>query len=355
MSNTTITPNMGLVLPTIGVDPGPDWATNLNASLTSVDSHNHTAGQGVQITPAAINVNSDLPLNNNNLTLARTLRLKPQSAAPSGASDLGCLTEIGVDLYYIDGSGNVIRLTQSGAPTGATGTITGLPSGTASASFAGTTFTFQSSTSTPASMNFGPTTIGQDVSGGFGVTISASSSQAANYNLALPSALPASTKIVTLDNSGNLAAQYDVDNSTLQVSSNLLGVKPLGITNGDLATTNLSVGGNASVTITATSFTTFANLTLSGVSTRVKMLLLQPYPGNNAGIYANSSSRVRFLRDGTDIGEFQMDTGTGLANFMLIDPSSTTGSHTYQAQGLANGGAGSPLVITNMQFLVVEL
>jgi len=194
---------MNLIKPTVGVDPGPDWATNLDADLDIVDSHNHTPGQGVQITPAAININTDLPANNNNVTLVRAVRYQPQIAAPSLPADLAETTVIGVDLYYIDGSGNLIRLTQSGAPAGATGTITGLPSGTASASFAGTTFTFQSATNTPASFNFGPVKISQPVVNGKGVTIAPNVAQALDYNLFLPVALPATQSAFVSDSAGN--------------------------------------------------------------------------------------------------------------------------------------------------------
>ncbi len=170
-----------------------------------LDSHTHTTGQGVPITPQAININADLPMNGNNLTTTRSVRFSPQSGTITDPADLGALYENGVDLYYVDGAGNQVRITQGGSVTGATGTITGLPSGTASAAFAGSTFTFQSATNTPALMNFGPITIGQPVPSGFGVTISPSVSQASNYNLTLPIALPSATSAVMSDSSGNLS------------------------------------------------------------------------------------------------------------------------------------------------------
>jgi hypothetical protein len=206
MANTVISPDMRQPVPVVSVDPGPDWANNINACLSIIDGHNHTPGSGVPITPAAININSDLPFNNNNLITARSVRFQPQGSPLNLPADLGALFEQGVDLYYIDGSGNVIRLTQSGAPAGATGTITGLPSGTASASFAGTTFTFQSATNTPASLAVGPVTIAQAVPSGFGVTLSANGAESTNYNLTLPVALPAVTgSFLSSDLSGNLS------------------------------------------------------------------------------------------------------------------------------------------------------
>jgi hypothetical protein len=65
---------------------------------------------------------------------------------------------IGADLYYNDANGNQVRITQSGSVTGATGTITGLPSGTASAAYNSIideTFIFQSASNTAANIDGG--------------------------------------------------------------------------------------------------------------------------------------------------------------------------------------------------------
>lgn len=207
MSNIIISPDMLLPVPVVGVDPGPDWANNVNACLGIIDGHTHTTGQGVPITPAAININTDLTFNGNNATNVKTLRFSPQAAPISGGANLGALYEQGVDLFYIDGAGNQVRITQGGSVTGASGTITGLPSGTASASYAAGTFTFQQATNTPATMSVGSIIIGQEVASGKNVTISAAVAQAANYALALPAALPGVASALVSDNAGNLSFQ----------------------------------------------------------------------------------------------------------------------------------------------------
>src|SRR5271170_7092547 len=52
---------MGIVMPTVGVDPGPGYATTVDTALfVTVDQHNHTAGKGVQVPTAGININADL-------------------------------------------------------------------------------------------------------------------------------------------------------------------------------------------------------------------------------------------------------------------------------------------------------
>jgi hypothetical protein len=201
MANTTITPNMNLPVPVPGEDPGPDWANNIVADMYAIDGHTHTAGQGVAITPAAIDVNVDLPLNNNSLTSAKGVTFESQAGASSVP---GTLAEVAADLYFTDGAGNQIRITQSGSVAGSTGTITGLPSGTASASYSAGTFTFQSATSTPATMAVGPLVIGRQAASSKTVGLAPNVAQAANFDLTFPAALPALTSAATIDTSGNM-------------------------------------------------------------------------------------------------------------------------------------------------------
>ena len=205
MSNTTISPSMNLPIPVVGVDAGPDWATNINSCLTIIDQHNHTPGQGDPVTPSGLDINADLPFGGNNITNPRSVRFIAQGSPLSAGADLGCIYVSGVDLYYNDGSGNHVRITQSGSVTGASGTITGLPSGTASVAYAGGTFTFQSATSTPGAMAVGPLTIGQTVSGSKTVTLTPSASQAVNYALTLPIGAPTGNQVIATDASGNLS------------------------------------------------------------------------------------------------------------------------------------------------------
>lgn len=194
---------MNLPIPVVGVDPGPDWANNVNASLTAIDSHNHTSGQGVPITPAAININTDLLMNGNNLTTARSVRFNSQPAIFTAPADIGCIYEVNGDLYYNDGSGNAIRFTQSGSIVGAAGTITGLPSGTASASFAGGTFTFQRATATGANIDGASYIFRNNSAGSFGLTLAPPNAMAADTTITLPN-IPAQTSYLTMDTSGTI-------------------------------------------------------------------------------------------------------------------------------------------------------
>lgn len=123
MANSTLSPNMNLVVPTVSVDPAPDWANNINASLSIIDEHNHSSGEGVPVPSAGININADLTFNNYNATGLRTVRFQPLSAAPSTGSDIGVAYELNGDLWYNDAAGDQIQIT-SGNSVVAAGVFT---------------------------------------------------------------------------------------------------------------------------------------------------------------------------------------------------------------------------------------
>lgn len=285
MANTTTSPNMGLPVPVVSVDPGPDWATNVNASLGIIDGHNHSSGQGVAIGPSGMNINTDLPMNNNNLTTARTVRFQPQNSTIAASSpDLGCLYESGVDLYYNDGSGNQVRITSGGSVTGSTGTITGLPSGTAGASFSAGTFTFQAATSTPATMNVGPLVVGNQIASSSTVTIAPNAAIGSNYNFTLPASLPAAANYMTLDNSGNVA--YNTSGST-GTGAVVLANAPTFV-------------GTPAGTITSAAFTptlTYTPNTAASVATNIAYYM-------RIGAVVHVSGTIIFTTSGTSGGTF---------------------------------------------------
>ncbi len=246
MANTTISPNMNMPIPVVSTDPGPDWANNINASLNIIDGHTHASGQGVQITPDGIDINANFPMNGNNITTVRTARFTSQSAVLSDPSDVGCLYEVSDDLYYNDGAGNQVRITESGTVTGSTGTITGLPSGTASASYSAGTFTFNSATNTPATMAVGPLVMGAAIASPKTVTLSASSSQPSNYVLVWPLAAPAANQILLSDGSGNLswvsAGEVIIVNRTYASKITIASQSGTSATNVTASTLNLTAG-----------------------------------------------------------------------------------------------------------------
>ena len=334
----TATPNMGLPLPIIGQESGPQYGTDQNNAFSILDGHNHASGSGVQINPAGLNINSDLPFNSNNATMLRTTRYTPQvSAITASSPDLGCIYFAGVDLYCNDLSGNQIRITQSGAVTGSAGTITGLPTGTASAAYvsASGTFVFQQATSTGANID-GATMIIRypgsypSPSGNF-IAIQAPSSLATGYEFTLPATLPgASASFLTSDTSGNIG-YTNVDNSTLQYATNVISIKNLGVgtaqlaanavTNAKLASLNYMVT-SSSGTFSTTSTSPVSITNLSGSLTTVGRpvnIHLQP---------DGSSFAVIAMVDGAVLAQFILYRGnTPIANWE-VNPSPTAGGST---------------------------
>src|ERR1700722_8592937 len=183
MSYTTISSNMFLPVPDVSLEPGPQYAADINNCLGLVDSHDHSFGKGVLITPNGLNINIDLNIQGNNLTNIRAVRFTPQSTTiPATSPDIDELYVSGADLYYNDGNNNIVRITQSGGVAGTPGSISGLASpASASYSSATSTFTFQSNANTPANINAGNIIIGNVVANSPTVTLAPRNAIASSY------------------------------------------------------------------------------------------------------------------------------------------------------------------------------
>ncbi len=205
MANTVTSPNMNLPIPVQGTDTGPDYALNINSCLMTLDGHDHSAGNGVAITPGGINISSDLPFGSNNATQLRSTRFSSQAAVLALGSDLDCLYVVSKDLYYNDGDGNHVRITQSGGVAGSPGSISNLTS-PASAAYvsANQTFVWQSDSNVPANLDAASIIIRNLSASSKGLTLNPPSAMGADYSLTLPS-LPAATNFVTLTSAGALA------------------------------------------------------------------------------------------------------------------------------------------------------
>ena len=241
MSFETISPNMNLPIPGVTLTDGPQWASDLNASLTLIDQHNHSSGSGVQVTPSGLNINSNLPFNSNNATSLRSVNFTSQSAPLALGSDLGCIYVSGVDLYYNDENGNQIQITAGGGVAGTPGSIANLTSPASASYVSGSgSFVWQQAVNTSADMDFGSAIMRNDTASSNALTLSPPPAMANNFGLTLPN-LPASQKFMTLDSSGNMAAPWAVDGVTLEIaSSTTVQVKDAGITTAKIADANVT-------------------------------------------------------------------------------------------------------------------
>lgn len=272
-SNST---NMSLPIPTVSIAPGPTWASLLNSCLTLVDAHTHAPGSGVQITPDAINISSDLTMNAQNLIDSRSLRLAINSALLGTASDLACLYASGVDLYFNDANGNQIRITQSGGVVGSPGSITGLVSPASAAYVPGTsTFVWQSDANKAANMDAGALILRNLTTSSFGLTLQPPT-LGSDYTLTLPT-VPGAASFMQMSSGGVMSASVPVS----------LGISTANIANGAITPVKKSALGqqissscgafsttsagfvdvtNLSVTITTTGRPIFIGLIPDGTS-----------------------------------------------------------------------------------------
>lgn len=306
MANTTTTPNMNLILPTPGQEPGPLYAADLNAAFTTVDLHTHVAGQGVQIPTAGLLINADLPLNNAyNLVQARSLRMTSQSAALALVADINSVYVVNGDLWYNDVNGVQIQITVAGAVnTASSGNISGMGATTASVVYTtvNSRFSFYSNTNTPAPIYVGPIRLGVNTASPKTITIAPNAAQAADYNLTFPAAAPAAGQILNSDASGNLTWQTDA-----------IGRLPLGSV---IATfPNLS-GAYSCSTTTSADAAGFVKCNGGTISDGTSPM--------NGAVVPNINNEV-FLRGSTTAGS----TGGTNANITLI--TANLPSHTHAA------------------------
>lgn len=359
MANSILSPNMSLPVPVIGVDPGPQYASDVNGCLSILDGHNHSVGSGVQITPAGLNINSDLSFLANNATTLRSVRFSPQLAVLSLPTDLGCLYEVGVDLYYNDGSGNNVRITQSGGVAGTPGSIANLTSPASATYVSGSqTFVWQSAASTPANMDGASYILRNLTANSHGLTLSPPNAMGADYSIVLPS-LPGSTLPVTIDSAGNMGSSQiatgqiaDLAVTAAKIAANTITLNQLAI-RGSAST--VGVGGFAVSTscgtfsTSSTSFVDVTNLviTITTLGGPVQIGLKSDESSNTSsiGVVGGTIAFVEFVRNGgTPLGPMLIQ-GTN-SSTLLIPPSSiqivdipAAGTWTYSLRIKVNNGA----------------
>lgn len=382
-----VTPYMNLTLPTPTVSPGPEYATTLNNAFTGVDSHNHTPGFGVPIPTAGISINADLNFAGFNAYALRSSKYTSQSAPLALAGDLNSVFVSGGNLYYNNNIGQHVQIT-AGSGINISGT-TGIGGDYASSgasvfyTLATLLYSFTNFGGSFAAMKSGAATIVN--AGGFGPTLTSPLALASNYTLTLFNGAPAAIKIVTLDASGNLGAAYDVDNTTLEVSANLIQLKNGGVstakladgsvTNPKLAALGQQVSSSSSTfTSASTTYVDVTNLTVTIVTTgRPVRIFLNPSGSasaigpSSASLDAAIQSFVALLRDGSVIYEQTMyiaahaASGAGVASVLPVSCISfmdipTAASHVYKIQVKTNNivGTGSTEV-TNAVLVAYEL
>lgn len=353
---------MNLPVPNVGIDPGPDWANNLNASLSIIDQHTHASGSGIPITPSGLNINSALPIQNNDITGIGSLVFNTQTTL----STLNALYVKGIDLYFNDGSGDpAIQITAGGAVNA---TTSGISSGTATASFVSGVLVVNAASTTPANIQGGSILLGNNTAGSKFLTLAPPNAMAANYSLTLPS-VPGVKSIMALDSSGNMSAPYTVDGSTIAISANVIGIPAGGVGTAQIAANAVTrpkmvaVGQQISGSCGAygltntTSFTDVTNLSVTITTTgRPVMLIIQHDGVSSSNLFSygfssslsgiSSGSVFQFVRSTNAIALYQVEAQQNSSgNFqsaalVFLDvPSAGTYTYKLQAKTLFTGSS----------------
>ena len=114
---------MSLNEPSVGQTAGPDWATEVNENFTTIDQHDHTSGKGVQLTPSALNINSDLEFNGN---AAIELKRLTFDSSATGSGTNYSVYQSGGNLYWYNGSGQAVQITNGANVKTTGGSIDGM-------------------------------------------------------------------------------------------------------------------------------------------------------------------------------------------------------------------------------------
>lgn len=277
---STTSPNMSLPIPDVGVTGGPDYASDVNAALTLIDQHDHTPGNGVQITPAGININTALDFASNFATTVAGVTFTAQSSTPA----INTVYQQDVDLYFVDGLGNDIQITQDGGIAGSPGSIANLLAPASASYVSGSSaFVFQSDTGIAANVDCGSILLRNlSPNSTYALTIDPPSGLASNYAIKLP-ALPASTTFVTIGSTGTLTAQALVDDSSIQFTSSVLSIKNLGVTTGKLATASVTEPKMATSAISILKSQTFTSNGTFTVPDRVNKVIVEGCGAGGSG------------------------------------------------------------------------
>ncbi len=388
------TPFMSLTLPTVSITIGPTWATQLNAALTLIDSHQHTPGTGQLVPTTGLNINADLTFSNFNATTLRTTRYFNQSAPLALPTDINCLFVSGGELWFNNQAGVPLQLTSNGSlSVGSIGGITGLGGTSAALNYtSGTgTFVFTQNPSQAANIDAGNVIIHNPIgTGNPGVTLSVGA-LSGSYVLTLASALPGSTSFLTSTATGqlgyiatlgtlttaNLSASAAIKGTQLASNATILGTQ---LTNQTITATQIA---NATITrtqeaavgqqlsggsgaFTSTAGGGFQTVVSVGLTTIGRPVIVSVQPDTSTGaafVQPNGTTQqvlLRITRDATEVARWAWTpTSTVVAQpgismpMMILDPIGS-GGHTWNLQ-VASNPDNSTITVNNYLIAVYEL
>jgi hypothetical protein len=360
--------------------PGPEYATQQNTAFTTIDSHDHTSGKGLQVPSSGLNINADLPFNLQNATAVRSVRFNNYGTAIGAGTDTGCAYVAGGNLYFNDISGTQIQLTAGGALNAASiGGIGGdYSTSTASVYYSdiAKTFYFTQNINQAATVSVGPVVIQDTAVSANGITVQSPVALAASYSLTLPSVVPASTLPISMSSTGvmstgQITTAQITDNAVTTVKIPNAAVTPEKLTALNYAQS--SVISSFTLSDSSAYFTTGMSLSLTTNGRPVFMSFIND--GTRSGFFRSNNSvnatsisdtfQIEIRRNGTVISNSQPSINANLVgssniqlqvspgSFSHFDPVSA-GTYTYEVFARISSNA-SPLLINNVIFYAYEL
>jgi hypothetical protein len=365
MATTTISPNMLLPVPVVGVDSGPDYATQVNNSLNIIDSHNHSLNSGVQITPSGLNINSDLSIQGHNLTSANSLNFINLTSTPTLA--VGSLYELNNNLYWYSGGSLTVQMTNGGSLNV---TSSGISSGTATASFVGGVLVVNEASNTPANIQAGSILFGNNISGSNFITLEPPSALASSYTLTLPAFNSSgNTQVMVLDTSGNMGSvSYDtVGQDMTSVGANAIASTRTRAVGSTVAAGGVAISASCGNYTVQSSLTAVTNLsvTLTTTGRPVMLQLISDSSGNIStvtnGLQAPAGAILEIVFNNSSTGAISYQSfnnqlsntsgpisalGLPVSSFTHIDTSisGSAGTYTYSVSASWSGAAASSLI-----------
>jgi hypothetical protein len=380
MAGETTSTNMNMPIPGVGVTDGPQWAADIVSSLTIVDAHDHSPGNGVLITPDGININRNLTFNNASATdLVRT----SFTSQPSALTGTNFLTFVNGNLYVNDGSGNQIPITAAGGVAGSPGSIGSLTApASATYSSGSKTFTWLADSGKSAAMDNGAVIIREtNVASAKGVTLASASGLVADYQLTLPAALPGSNQYVTSNSSGVLSfSSADAIGSAMTATgANAVASSRTRTVSSTVAAGGVAISSSCGLVAVGTSLSDVTNLSVTITTTGRPVwvgLVSDGTGGSDYAMFNVFQSSVTFcalivniVRDSTEISRVliqpTVDTSATENTIGLAIPGTalhhvdtgvngSASTYTYKVQAQKNV-AGATATVGYMKLVAYEL
>jgi hypothetical protein len=201
-------PNLSIVLPSLGGDIGT-WDDEINAALTLVDAHDHTAGKGLRIKSAAISIDADLSFGGFFQSSVGKVSFST-IAAPSSGSKAIFVNSADNELYWRTNAGVNVKLTNGASiNTSLVGGIVGdyaAVGAEVAYDDANDRYTFKQQSTKPwARIMCGGIQLAEfNTTESVFTRLICNAALAVSYDLIFATALPGSTSIVQVDSAGNL-------------------------------------------------------------------------------------------------------------------------------------------------------